>query len=90
MTEEDWAEIHQDIAIDFMKDSYFTELKEYEILRERLDTLDTVQQHIGDYYSREWVRKNILQQTDKDIKRQDKAIQKERELGLIKDDTGGF
>ena len=88
--EEDWYKIEQDIRFEYVTDSYFTELKEYEILKERLDTLDTVQQHIGDYYSREWVRKNILQQTDKDIKRQDKAIQKERELGLIKDDTGGF
>ena len=90
MKEEDWFKIEQDIRFEYVTDSYFTELKEYEILKERLDTLDTVQQHIGDYYSREWVRKNILQQTDKEIKKQDKVIQKERELGLIKDDTGGF
>ena len=90
LREEDWFKIEQDIRFEYVTDSYFTELKEYEILKERLDTLDTVQQHIGDYYSREWVRKNILQQTDKEIKKQDKVIQKERELGLIKDDTGGF
>ncbi len=78
------------LKFEYMSDNYFTELKEHEILQERLDILQTVQEHIGDYYSREWVRKNILQQTDKDIKRQDKQIQKERELGLIKDDTGGF
>ena len=89
LKEEDWYKIEQDLKFEYMSDNYFTELKEHEILQERLDILQTVQDHIGDYYSRDWVRKNILQQSEKDIKRQDKQIQKERELGLIKD-TGGF
>ena len=90
LKEEDWYKIEQDLNFDYTTDSYFTELKEYEILSERLDILQSVQEHIGDYYSREWVRRNILQQTEKDMKRLDKQIQKERELGLIKDDSGGF
>lgn len=89
MREEDWWKVEQDLKFEYVTDSYFTELKDYEILSERLTTLESVQEHIGDYYSREWVRRNILQQTDKDMKRQDKQIQKERELGLIKDDSGG-
>ena len=89
MKEEDWYKIEQDLKFEYTSDNYFTELKEHEILSERLDILQSVQEHIGDYYSREWVRKNILRQSEKDIKRQDKQIQKERELGLIKD-TGGF
>ncbi len=90
MKEEDWWKVEQDLKFEYVSDNYFTELKDHEILSERLDILQSVQEHIGDYYSREWVRRNILQQTEKDMKRQDKQIQKERELGLIKDDSGGF
>jgi len=90
MKEEDWWKVEQDLKFEYVTDSYFTELKDYEILSERLDILQSVSEHIGDYYSREWVRRNILQQTEKDMKRMDKEIQKERELGLIKDDSGGF
>jgi len=90
MKEEDWWKVEQDLKFEYVTDNYFTELKEHEILSERLDILQSIQEHIGDYYSREWVRRNILQQTEKDMKRQDKQIQKERELGLIKDDSGGF
>ena len=90
MKEEDWWKVEQDLKFEYVTDSYFTELKDYEILSERLDILQSVGEHIGDYYSREWVRRNILQQTEKDMKRMDKQIQKERELGLIKDDSGGF
>ena len=85
LKEEDWYKIVQDIRFEYVTDSYFSELKNFEILKERLNTLSELEKHIGDYYSREWVRKNILQQTEKDIRRQDKMIQKERELGLIKD-----
>ena len=90
LKEEDWYRLEQDLRFEYVTDSYFTELKEYEILQERMDILGSVQEHIGDYYSRDWVRKNILRQTEKDIKMQDKQITKERELGVIKDTGGGF
>ena len=90
MTEEEWYKITPDIDFEYVTDSYFTELKDYEILGERLDILDKLKEHIGDYYSREWVRKNILRQTDKEIKIHDKAIRKEREEGLIKDNPEGM
>ena len=88
--EEEWYKLVQDIRFEYVTDSYFTELKNFEILKERLDILSSIEGHIGDYYSREWVRKNILQQTEKDMKRQDKTIQREREMGVIKDSTGDF
>jgi len=90
LKEEEWFRIEQYVRFDFQTDSYFTELKEYEILSERMSILRDVQDHIGDYYSREWVRKNILRQTDKEIKAEDQQIVKERDLGLIKDTSGGF
>lgn len=83
--EEDWFKLEQEIQFEYVTDSYFTELKEYEILKERLDVLSSIDSHIGDYYSRMWVRRNILRQSNQDIKDHDEQISKERELGLIKD-----
>jgi len=84
MREEDWYKIVQDIRFEYVTDNYFTELKDYEILKERLDTLSQVENHIGEFYSRDWVRKNILRQTDREIRKQDKQIDLEKEQGLIK------
>jgi hypothetical protein len=74
MTPEEFAELKPAIRYDYIKDNYFTELKEAEIARERLTTLREVDEHIGTYYSREWVRKNVLRMTDDDIKDMDKQI----------------
>lgn len=67
VTEEEWASISQDISIDFLKDSHFAEMKNAELLRERIATLREIDEYVGRYYSVEWVRKNILMQTDDDI-----------------------
>lgn len=74
MTPEEFAELKPTIRYDYIKDNYFTELKEAEIARERLTTLREVDEHIGTYYSREWVRKNVLRMTDDDIKDMEKQI----------------
>lgn len=79
MTPEEFAEIKNSLRYDFIVDNYFEELKESEILKERLSTLREIEDHVGTYYSREWVRKNILRQSDEDIKEQDKQIAKEAE-----------
>ena len=77
MTPEEFAEIKNDLRYDFIQDNYFEELKEAEIMRERLSTLREVEDHIGTYYSREWVRKNVLRMSEDDIKDMDKEIEKE-------------
>jgi hypothetical protein len=79
MTPEEFAEIKNDIRYDFIVDNYFEELKEGEILKERLTTLREVEEHIGTYYSRDWVRKNVLRMSEEDIKEQLKQIEKEAE-----------
>lgn len=84
MREEDWYKIVQDIRFEYVTDNYFSELKDYEILGERLNTLNQIENYIGEYYSRDWIRKNILRQTDKEIRKQDKQIDLEKEQGLIK------
>jgi len=57
----------QHIQFDFQKDNYFTELKESEILMNRLATLQQITLYAGSYYSQEWIQKNVLQQSDEDI-----------------------
>ena len=83
--EEDWYKMQQEIRFKYVSDSYFTESKEYEILKERLDVLREINDHIGDYYSRDFVRRNILRQSDQEIKEMDRQITKEREKGLLPD-----
>jgi hypothetical protein len=79
MTPEEFAEIKNQIRYDFIQDNYFTELKDAEITRERLTTLREVDEHIGTYYSKEWVRKNVLRMSDEEIKDMEKQIAAEVE-----------
>ena len=83
MKEEDWQKIKDDVQFDFARDSYFTELKNNEILSERMNLLGSMNEHIGKYYSIEWIRKHILHQSEEEIKEMDNEIQSEREKGLI-------
>ena len=68
ITEDDWNEWKNDLIVDFIRDNHFTELKDAELLRERLQTLDQVSQYVGEYFSKEWVMKNVLMFNDDDIK----------------------
>lgn len=77
MTEEDWEEHKNDIFVEYQRDNYFSELKDSEIQRERLQSLDMIEPHVGKYYSREWVMKNILKLDDDDIKNMKKEIDDE-------------
>ena len=78
ITEEDWNEWKNDLIIDYTRDNHFTELKDAELLRERLQTLDQVSQYVGDYFSKEWVMKNVLQFDDDDIKQVEKQSDEEQ------------
>jgi hypothetical protein len=74
ISSEDWRQLSNDIVFDFAIDNYFSELKYAEILTSRVETLSRVEPYVGQYYSKEWVRKNILMQTDDDIREMDKQI----------------
>ena len=80
------------LQYEFATDNHFTELKEAEILRERLDTLGGIADYIGKYYSNEYVRKYVLRQSEEDIKIIDQQIQDEggNEEGGEDDSFGGF
>tara|TARA_B110000908_G_C10248449_1_gene450306 strand:- start:1146 stop:2819 length:1674 start_codon:yes stop_codon:yes gene_type:complete len=85
ISQNDWQDIAENIAIDFVEDNYFAELKENEILKERIDMLDSLSDHIGKFYSTKWIRNNILRQTDEDIERINVEISDEGE----ESDEGG-
>ena len=82
ITEDDWNKIAQDIDFHFVKDSYYTELKDSEVLKERLESLQQMDEYIGKYYSIEHIRRNILKQTDEDMKLIDSQIKQEKDSGL--------
>jgi len=81
ITEEDWEQWKNNITIDFLRDNYFTELKNAEILRERLQTMDQVSQYVGEYFSREWVMKNVMMFSDEDIEEMKKQVESENDKG---------
>jgi hypothetical protein len=77
MTPEDWAVLSNDIKFDFSTDNYFSELKEAEIAEGRINLARNFQDMAGKYYSHEWIRKNILHQSDDDIAEIDGEINAE-------------
>ena len=66
-----------DIAIDYVRDNHFTELRDAEIQRERMQTLDQMQNYVGEYYSREYIQKNVLRMSDEDIEKMKEQIENE-------------
>lgn len=76
-TQADWEVIRESITVDYIEDNYFSELKDFEIMRERISMLDTISSHIGKYYSDKWVRSNILNQSDEDVARMEEQIKLE-------------
>ena len=85
ITPEDWEKINDHIQYDFIYDNQFAELKESELLNNRLSTLATIEPYIGKYYSVQYVRSKILRQSDSEIIEIDQQIEKEIEDGTIPD-----
>jgi len=83
ITEEDWDNWKQDVHIDYVRDNHFTELKDAEILQNKLQTLDNMQQYVGEYFSKEWVMKNVLYFDDDEIEDMKKQIGEEEKAGEI-------
>jgi len=92
ITEEEWETIKEDVHYDYVKDNQFSELKDQEILRERLALVRDADEYIGKYYSVTWIRKNILKQNDAEIDAINNQIQAEvpDEETPNDDDDGGF
>jgi hypothetical protein len=85
ITPEDWETMSEHIQYDFLYDNHFSELKDAELLNERLTMVQSAEPYIGKYFSQDYVRRKILRQTDIEIEEQNALIKKEIETGIIPD-----
>jgi hypothetical protein len=85
ITPEDWREMDEHIQYDFLYDNHFAELKDAELLNERLNMVQIAEPYVGKYFSQDYVRRKILRQTDIEILEQDVQIKKEIKDGVIPD-----
>ena len=88
ITLEDWDKIREFIIYDFRDDNHFFEIKDLEILGSRLESLQAVNEYVGVYYSVEYIRRYILQQSDSEIEEIDKQIEAEKREGVMDKDAG--
>ena len=87
IAEEDWVSIKEHLQYDFLMDGHFTELKEAELLQERLNTMDTIQSYMGTFFSKQFVWEKVLRMNDGDIAKMRDQIKKEQEMDV---DDGGI
>ena len=81
MTKQEWNELKSDIFFDFVEDNHFAELKDAEILENRLRLLNEVDPYTGKFYSTAWIQKNVLRHTEDEIEQIQKEIDAEAEDG---------
>ena len=85
ITPEDWNVMSEHIQYDFLYDNHFAELKDAELMNERLTLAATAEPYVGKYYSQDYLRRKVLRQTDQEILEQDELIKKEIAAGVIAD-----
>ena len=86
ITLEDWSNIKEHIQYDFLQDGHFAELKEAELLKDRLEVLQTVESYVGTFFSKKWIQKNVLSMTEAEIDNMQDEINKES--GMDPEDGG--
>lgn len=79
MTTEEWDNIKSNIFYDFIQDNHFAELKNMELLQNRINIAQDMDPFVGKYFSREYVRRNVLNQSDEDLAKIDEQMDKEIE-----------
>jgi len=85
---DEWGDLKEHIQFDFLQDGHFTELKNAEVMRERLDMLSQVETYVGQFFSKEWVKKNVLKMSDEEIQEIEDQIEKEGDDGDDEFDMG--
>ena len=85
ITLEEWEEMKEHVQFDYIADNYFSEMKEIEIRNERMNQVASMDPFVGKYFSVEYMRRQVLKQTDKEIQEIDKQIESEMEAGIIAD-----
>lgn len=86
----DWEYLKEYLTVDYLKDNYFTELKEIELLKERITTADAVKPYVGEYFSRDFIRRTIFRMTDDEIKKMNSEIDKEKNEPSADDNFDDF
>ena len=81
-TADEWDQFKEHIYYDFIKDNNFAELKEAELMKERLGLLGAVDPYTGRYFSQAWIQRNVLRLTDDQIKEMQTEIDEEKEIGM--------
>jgi len=89
ITNEDWEAWRNELVVDFVSDNHFAELRNAELVRERLQTLDMTQQYVGEFYSKEWVFKNILNLSQEEMEEMKKQMAQEESDGEVMPDEDG-
>ena len=79
---DEWDLMKQDIRFDFQEDNHFAELRDNELLNQRIDTLAKMEQYIGRYFSIEYVRRHVLMQSEDDVKEIDQQMKDEQQLHI--------
>lgn len=89
ITNEDWDAWRNEMVVDYVSDNHFAELRNAELVRERLQTLDMTQQYVGEFYSKEWVFKNVLNLSDEEMEEMKKQMKQEEADGETMPDEEG-
>jgi hypothetical protein len=85
VTPEDWESMSEHIQFDFLYDNHFSELKDAELMENRINLATLAEPYVGKYFSQDYVRRKIIRQTDADILEEDAKIKQEIEDGIIVD-----
>ena len=81
-TNEEWAEFKEHIHYDFIKDNNFAELKDAELMKERLSLLGAVDPYVGRYYSQAWIQRHVLRMNDDEISEMTSEMEEEKAMGI--------
>ena len=81
-TAEEWDKFRENIYYDYIRDNHFTEMRDTELLRERMATLNVVDPYIGRFYSANWVKRNVLQMSTEEIEDLNKEMKEEEAKGI--------
>ena len=82
VTPEDWNKMSEHIQFDYLYDNHFAELKETELMNERLNLMTQIEPYIGTYYSRDYVKRKILRQTEEEMIEMEKEMEEENATGV--------
>lgn len=87
ITEDDWNNWKSDVIVDFVRDNHFTELKDTEILQGRMAILGEVENYKGEYFSKQWIMKNVLRMDDEEVSTIQDEIEKESKEAAANQET---